>query len=225
MRDTKSTAIVRVVDGWSVTMDGDEPTILDEELGTRLGFARPRKIREVIERMISDGILNDSDIRPALGQNTGGRGRPATAYHLGETAAYLVCTRSNTKNAIAITRQIVKVFIAVRRGQLAAPQQVPVLSSSPLVGDSRVHRAEIAAWSQLAASRNGASVHRVHGQVRRQFRVSGIYQLPLVLYPQARELLESLALGRLLLPSKGRLLKSVPADPAQHVLPFPGARL
>ena len=51
-------AIVRrVVDGWSVAMDGDEPAILDEELGARLGFARPRKIRDLVQRMISEGFL------------------------------------------------------------------------------------------------------------------------------------------------------------------------
>jgi hypothetical protein len=217
-----SNAMTRVVDGWSVTMDGDEPRILDEELGARLGFARPRKIREVIERMISDEILNDSDIRPVLGQNTGRRGRPATAYHLGETAAYLVCTRSNTKGAIGITRQIVEVFRAVRRGQLAAPQQVAVLSSAPLVGSSRPHRAELAAWCQMAARNNGVSVHRVHGELRRLLRVPGVYMVPLVLYPQARELVESLALGRLLLPTNaGRRLALAPADPAQRVLQFP----
>jgi hypothetical protein len=73
----------------------------------------------------------------------------------------------------------------------------------------------------MAARNNGVSVHRIHGELRRQCRVPGVYQIPLVLFPQARELVESLALGRLLLPvAKGRRLTAV-ADPAQHVLPFP----
>lgn len=61
------TAMVKkIVYGWSVTLDGDEPRVLDEELGRRLGFARPRDIRKLIERPISDGILNDSDIRATV---------------------------------------------------------------------------------------------------------------------------------------------------------------
>lgn len=189
----------------------------------RLGFARPRKIRELIERMVSAGILNDSDIRPTVGRvDTGVASTVVTKYRLTETGTLLVITRSDTKIAHAITRQVIEVFRAVRRSQLPAPQQVPVLSSSPLVGDSRVHRAEMASWCKMAARNNGVSVHRVHGELRRQCRVPGVYQIPLVLYPQARELVESMALGRLLLPTAPgrRLLKSVP-DQAQRVLSFP----
>lgn len=217
--------MTRIVDGWSVAMDGDEPTVLDEELGTRLGFGRPRDIRKLIERLISDGILNDSDIRATVARvATGVSSIAVTRYRLTEIGALLVITRSNTKIAHAITRQVVEVFKAVRRGQLAAspPQQVPVLSTSPLVGDSRIHRAEVAAWCRLAARGSNVSVHKVHGELRRQFRAPGVYLMPLVLYPQARELLESIAFGRLLLASKERQLKSIPADPSQRVLPFPG---
>lgn len=214
------------VDGWSVAMDGDEPTIMDEELGVRLGFARPRKIRELIARMISDGIINTSDVRPTVGRRLHrGAWFTTTTYHLTETGALLAIARSDTKIAHAVTRQVVQVFIAVRRGDLPAPEQVPVLSSSPLVGDSRLHRAEMSSWCKMAARNNNMSVHRIHGELRRQCRVPGIYQIPLVLYPQAREFVESLALGRLLLPvGSGRhQLKSVPVDPAQRVLQFPGA--
>jgi len=49
------TAIIKRINDWSVTVDGDEPTILDEELGKRLGFARPAKIRDLIKRLVRAG--------------------------------------------------------------------------------------------------------------------------------------------------------------------------
>ena len=49
------TAIIKRINDWSVTIDGDEPTILDEELGERLGFARPAKIRDLIKRLVRAG--------------------------------------------------------------------------------------------------------------------------------------------------------------------------
>lgn len=214
--------VKKIVDGWSVTLDGDEPRILDEELGRRLGFSRPRDIRKLIERLISDGILNDSDIRATVARvETGVSSRPVTRYELTETGALLVISRSDTAIAHTITRQVVQVFVAARRGQRPESQQVPVLSTSPVVGDSHL-RAEFGAWCAMAARNLGFGVHRIHGAVRRQFRVSGIYQVPVVLYPMARDLVEALGLRRLLLPtSTSKTLRSVPT---QGVLPFPGTR-
>ncbi len=42
-------------DGWHLGVLDTETLIRDEELGIRLGFERPRKVRELIERMIKDG--------------------------------------------------------------------------------------------------------------------------------------------------------------------------
>jgi hypothetical protein len=148
-------------------------------------------------------------------------------YWLTEAQALKVSAKSETAIADQILDEVIRVFIAVRRGQLAAPQQVPVLSTSPVVGDSRLHRAQLASWWRMAARNNDVSVHRVHGEIRRQFRSPSIYQIPLVLYQQACELAEALAVGRLLLPSRAaraqlKLIPAVAPDRAQGVLPFPG---
>ena len=221
----QNTAIVRVVDGWSVAMDGEEPRILDEELGARLGFSRPAAIRDLIKRLVRDKKLSDIRcVRTARMQSTGLgriRSRLVDEHWLTEAQALKVIAKSETAIADAILDDVIAVFIAVRRGQLATPQQVPVLSTSPLVGDSRVHRAEMVAWCTMAARNNGVTVHRIHGELRRQCRVPSVYQIPLVLFPQARELVESLALGRLLLPGKPNRRLAVVPDPAQRVLPFP----
>lgn len=230
MSKSQSTAIAKMVaiEGWTLDVTEDEPRVLDEELGRRLGFSRPREIRKLIERMAKTGKLlgvlqrataTRYESKPGIWQE-----RVVDQYWLTEAQALKVVAKSETAIADAILDEVIRVFIAYRIGHLPTPtpEQVPVLSASPLVGDSRVHRSEIAAWCRLAARNSNVSVHRVHGEVRRQFRAPGIYQIPLVLYPQARELIESLALGRLLLAGKPveRRLALVQDEP-QHVLPFP----
>jgi hypothetical protein len=217
----------RTVDGWSVAMDGDEPTILDGELGERLGFARPRDIRKLIERLAKDGKLNNLRIRATVARIELRRGvhrdQVVNEYWLTEAQSLKVIAKSDTDIADKILDQVIAVFIAVRRGQMAAPEQVPVLSSSPLVGDSHL-RAELSARCAMSARCLAVGIHRVHGFVRRQFRVPGIYQLPVVLYPMARDLLESLALGRLMLPATPSRRLTAAANPAQGMLAFSFAR-
>lgn len=216
-----SVAITRVVDGWSVTMDGDEPTILDEELGTRLGFSEPRSIRKLIRRMIAGGFLNNSDIRATVSQNAGQRGRPGTAYLLAETGTLLVIARSDTKIAHAITRQVIEVFRAVRRGQIGTPQQVavPVMPNSPTLGD-RLYRADVRGRCAMTARCTGASIQRVHGGLRKLYKVSGVYQINHIYHEQVCNRLEAWALGREPLPWPVVRKLSAPVDPAQGVLPF-----
>lgn len=114
------------------------------------------------------------------------RDQVVNEYWLTEAQALKVIAKSDTAIADTILDEVIGVFIAVRRGMLAAPQQVPVLSTSPVF-------------------------------VRRQFRVPGIYQRPVVLYPMARDLLEALALGRLLLPG-ATVRRLTAAASAQGVL-------
>lgn len=225
----KNTAIARMVaiDGWTLDVTDDEPRVRDIDLAERAGLKQPRDIRKLIQRSRQEledlGELLQRvsqaryESRPGIWQE-----REVSEFWLTEHQALAILLQLRTPEARRLRGIVIRVFVAVRRGELAAPQQVPVLSTSPLVGDSRVHRSEIAAWCRLAARNSNVSVHRVHGEVRRQFKASGIYYIPLVLYPQARELLESLALGRLLLPSKSaeRRLALVQDEP-QRVLPFP----
>lgn len=115
-----SALVRRVVSGWSVAMDGDEPTVLDEELGARLGFARPRKIRDLIERLIRAGRLNILS-RPTVGRqltNHGGsRKFVVNEYWLNEAQALKVIAKSDTATADAILDEVIAVFIAVRRAR------------------------------------------------------------------------------------------------------------
>jgi len=119
------------IEGWLLGHTGDkEPRIRDLDLGERLGYERPRKIRELIERMIQEGKLPGIHVRPAVGRtsmpNGGEREVPVKEYWLTEEEALLVATQSEAPLAWALTREIVRVFRAALRGLL--PGQAPPLT-------------------------------------------------------------------------------------------------
>jgi hypothetical protein len=126
--------VLRDVDGWTLGFAGgaDEPMVRDVDLAERLGFERPRKIRELIERHIDAGNLNDSEVRPAMGQTSPQGGRPGTEYWLTEAGALFIATQSGTKRAVGISKEMVRVFMTWRRGLLAPESSAPVLSRDEL---------------------------------------------------------------------------------------------
>ena len=218
-----STAKTLEVQGWELVVgEDDRPMVRDVDLGARLGFARPRKFRELVARLIATGALQASEWRPTVGRQTstgrGGHRGPVTEYHLSQRGALIAIAKSETPLADTITRQMVDVFMAFREGRLA-----PSLSAVPLaeVHGSRVGetaaRVELVAWSRLAAATLEVTVHRVHGALRRQYKVASPYHLSLSVWPTARAFLEALATKRLFL--------EAPARPAPLRLLQGGAQL
>jgi hypothetical protein len=99
--------IVVQVDGFLLQSDGDgEPRIRDIDLAERLGYDRPRKIRDLIGRMIETGEILDVHVRPTVGRIPesleNAPGRPATEYWLDEEQTLLVCMRSDAPKAMAV---------------------------------------------------------------------------------------------------------------------------
>ena len=123
----------RMIDGFEVALFGDapEPYIPDIELGKRLGFQRPRAIRQIIKRWQKAGALRD--IRCVARQESAPRGVarniPAIQFFIGEADALFIITKSETDVAIQITQQIIDVFMSWRRGQLAQPKTDPALAA------------------------------------------------------------------------------------------------
>lgn len=209
------TELVRLVsvDGWHLAVENDEdeqPTIEDVELAAKLGFRRLRKIRELIERLRRDGLLRDSDVRPTVGRSTTSpfaRGRRAeVSYRLTEAGALKVIARSETAIANAILEQVIEVFIAYRRGLLGRQQPMAVLATAARAADNALAREDIGSRCRMASAALGVSLRRIHGAVRRQFLVPGVYHVPLALLPLVREFLEALSLRRLLLPGPSKRL-------------------
>ncbi|MCG7948051.1 MAG: hypothetical protein N0C84_17050 [Candidatus Thiodiazotropha taylori] len=108
------------VGGYQLHMLDDEPMIQDLHLADRLGYDRPRRIRELIKKMIDRGQLKPEQVRRVTRRTPKG-GPPHTIYHLNEHACIKVITRSGTDLADQITDEVIDVFIAARRGEIHQP--------------------------------------------------------------------------------------------------------
>ena len=116
---------------------GGIPLLKDLDLGEWLGFNRPRKIRELIDRY-----------RPSLGEVSPYRGakpssptggRPEEGYLLTEEQALFIAAKSDTPKATAVLKMIVRVFMAVMRGEAPAPRIAPLALPAPSPGPRALH--------------------------------------------------------------------------------------
>lgn len=122
--------IVRV-GAWALSAASaeDEPRVRDIDLAERLGYERPRTIRDLVERLVREGKLNDSELRRVVRQ-TGGR--PAEEIWLTEAQALKVVAKSETAKADALLDEVIRVFILARKGLLpVAP--APALGAAVIV--------------------------------------------------------------------------------------------
>jgi hypothetical protein len=112
------------VEGWCLALvdGGQEPRILDVVLAERLGYERPADIRELIGRLIADGILNESEVIRTVRKTSPKGGRPGKEYWLTEEQAILVTTQSETATARTMLKTIVHVFRLASHGQLPGQQ-------------------------------------------------------------------------------------------------------
>lgn len=107
---------------------GGEPRVQDLRLAEALGFDRPRKIRELIERW-REALERFGVIPPHRGAKPGAGtrgGRPEQGFLLNKKQALFLCTKSETAAATEVTIALVEVFDAWSQGQIeAAPQRLP----------------------------------------------------------------------------------------------------
>jgi hypothetical protein len=104
------------IDGWTLATEGlgDEARVQDLELAKHLGFERPRKIRELIARLVDSGDLPGVLSRPIVGHGVNA-GKTLTEYWLTQAEALFVAARSETKKATAILKAIIDVFVVATR--------------------------------------------------------------------------------------------------------------
>jgi hypothetical protein len=105
-----------------------EPRVLDLRLAERLGFERPRAIRQLIERhqaaLKRHGSLPHDVANPSpLG------GRPAIEYWLNEAQALLICTKSETQHAGEVVDELIRVFLAWHRGEFVSGNMTPATNA------------------------------------------------------------------------------------------------
>lgn len=183
---------------------GEEPRALDIHVAERLGFARPRKIRDLIKRLVSDGFLNDIDCRPTVGRTlvpASGGYSEHTEYLLTERAALIIGARSDTPGAPALLRALVDAYLAARK-LLAPPPPVtvempstlrPGLASCVTVGERTTWRNELFERLGYAAYRRGCSWNKAHGELRKHLGVVSYLRIPASLLDEARAFVTTLA--------------------------------
>jgi hypothetical protein len=111
------------INGYALCAQWDDSVerIRDEELAERLGYARPRVIRDLIRRLEREGKLKDLHQCRTVRLRADGRpSKHATTYWLTEVQALKVIAKSETATADAILDEVIAVFVAWRRGELAA---------------------------------------------------------------------------------------------------------
>lgn len=136
---------------WKDLGDGI-PRIRDTDAGERLGFARPRVIRELIERIWPEN--KRPNWRRTVGRQPvgpGGKGIrefEVNEYWLTKAELLKVCARAETAPADAMLDEMIRVYLAVDRWQARLPANdtrprldVPVVDAvpdaGPLGGDLR----------------------------------------------------------------------------------------
>lgn len=98
-----------------------EPRVRDHRLAQELGYDRARKVRDLIAghraEILTHGPLPQVAAMVEIGSAAR---RSVDEYHLNEAQALLVCMFARTDKAAAVRKQVIEVFLAWRRGELAA---------------------------------------------------------------------------------------------------------
>jgi hypothetical protein len=93
-----------------------EPRVLDTLVAERLGFERPRAMRQLIDRNKVEFETYGS-LATRRGKS---RGQEFTEYFLNEPQALLACALSRTPKAAQVRKALIEVFMAYRSGRLTA---------------------------------------------------------------------------------------------------------
>lgn len=143
--------------------DGIE-RIRDVELAERLGYDRPRKIRDIIKRQHKAGKLSNLMICPTVGRKSDGvPTKPITVYWLTEAQALKVIAKCETPTADAILDEVIAVFVAWRHGRLGTTLNDAIR----LLQERLLHMdAEIAALRAGVISRE--TLNQLRSDVRHQ---------------------------------------------------------
>ena len=106
-------------------IDDETPRVRDVRLGEALGFDRPRKIRDLIIANLAElNSYGSTPRRGAMIEAGKGAKREVFEYWLSEEQALLITMFSRTERAAEARREIIRVFMAYRRGAEAQPVKV-----------------------------------------------------------------------------------------------------
>lgn len=128
--------------------DGGEVRVLDTHLAKRLGYERPRAIRQLIARH----RVALSEIAPIVtGVGKTGKGQAVTASYLNEAQALFILAKSETARANIELAYVAEVFTEYRRGNLVAKDADT---------QARLDAAEAARQARIAEMREDKAIRR-----------------------------------------------------------------
>lgn len=133
-----------------------EPRVRDLDLARRLGFEHEHDIRKLIRRNMAE-LIRYGEVSSHHGKKPpkGSRGgRPEEGFLLNEAQALLICMFSRTERAEEVRTQVIKVYLAWRRGELE--RGLPDPRAAELT-QARAHHANLASrWADEVARRQAA---------------------------------------------------------------------
>lgn len=144
------------VEGWTLTIGTEpdaEPEIADADLAVRLGLPL-RKLRELSSRHENAGNINPRKVYPTVGESKKG-GRPSCERFYGEADALFLVTRSERPEAVALTKEMIRVYMLARRGLLSPPASDPAV----MVALAALSQQVAALSRQVAAQQAPPVVH------------------------------------------------------------------
>lgn len=104
----------------SIVEINNEALVKDVDLATRLGYSRPRSIRQLITRMIDDGRFGYATPYGAF--EKAGNGAEVEVYYLNEKQSLKVISESDTAISYQVMDEVIDVFLAYRNGKLSQTQ-------------------------------------------------------------------------------------------------------
>lgn len=151
-------ALLKIED---IVVHGTEPTVQDLRLAAALGYDDLHKIRNLIVRNMEE-LKRYGEVSATVAETSPKGGRPGNEYWLNEGQALVISVKSDAKNAPDVREQVIRVFMAWRRGDFkAAPEPLPTLDNSSvavwrakidLVREARIqygHARAKSLWSEL----------------------------------------------------------------------------
>lgn len=111
----------------------DEPRVSHVRLAAVLGYDQPIRLADLIKRNI-DELRRYGEVSRTVRETSAKGGRPGKEYWLTEGQALLATIRSDAPNAPDAREQIIRVFMAWRRGKLTLRED-NTLPSASLIDD------------------------------------------------------------------------------------------
>lgn len=127
-----------------------EPRVLDVEIGTRLGMARPTNIRQTVEANLEElGQYGTVHAERAPFETGNGTVKETKVYRLNEEQALTICALSRAPKAKVVRAGLVRTFVAWRKGKLGGADQAAVES---IRQSMEAQRQSIAALAHMVQS-------------------------------------------------------------------------